>query len=345
MDYKKLIDKLDKEHSLELNEYLYLIENYNEASDYAREKAVEARKKYYSNTVFIRGLIEITNYCKNDCYYCGIRKGNTSCTRYRLTKDDIMACARVGHKLGFRTFVLQGGEDYHFNDDVLCDIVYSLKKEFPRCAVTLSVGERSYESYKRLFDAGADRYLLRHETINGEHYGLLHPKEMLLSNRIECLENLKKIGFQVGCGIMVGSPYQTNETIAQDLKFIETFKPDMCGIGPFIPHKDTKFKDFPAGSADLTCFLLSIVRLIKPNILLPSTTALGSIEENGRERGILSGANVIMPNLSPESTRALYELYNNKLHTGCESAQGLRDLKKKIESIGYKIVVNRGDVK
>lgn len=345
MDYRKLIDRLSKTHSLELNEYLFLIENYKEASDYAREKAVEARKKYYSNTVFIRGLIEISNHCKNDCYYCGIRKSNTQCTRYRLSKEEILECARVGYKLGFRTFVLQGGEDYRFNDDVLCDIVSSIKKEFPRCAITLSVGERSYESYKRLYDAGADRYLLRHETIDNEHYRRLHPKEMLLSNRIECLENLKKIGFQVGCGIMVGSPYQTSETIAKDLKFIETFQPDMCGIGPFIPHKDTQFKDFPSGSADLTCFLLSIVRLIKPNILLPSTTALGSIEESGREKGILSGANVIMPNLSPESTRSLYELYNNKLHTGCESAQGLRELKKKIESIGYKIVVNRGDVK
>lgn len=345
MDYRKLIDRLSETHSLELNEYLFLIENHKEASDYAREKAVEARKKHYSNTVFIRGLIEISNHCKNDCYYCGIRKSNTQCTRYRLSKEEILECARVGYKLGFRTFVLQGGEDYRFNDDALCDIVSSIKKEFPRCAVTLSVGERSFESYKRLYDAGADRYLLRHETIDNEHYRRLHPKEMLLSNRIECLENLKKIGFQVGCGIMVGSPYQTSETIAKDLKFIETFQPDMCGIGPFIPHKDTQFKDFPAGSADLTCFLLSIVRLIKPNILLPSTTALGSIEESGRERGILSGANVIMPNLSPESTRSLYELYNNKLHTGCESAQGLRELKKKIESIGYKIVVNRGDVK
>ena len=345
MDYRKLIDELSETHSLELNEYLFLIENYEKAFDYAREKAVEARKKYYSNTVFIRGLIEISNYCKNDCYYCGIRKGNIDCTRYRLSKENILECARAGYKLGFRTFVLQGGEDYHFNDDVLCDIIASIKKEFPRCAVTLSVGERSFESYKRLYDAGADRYLLRHETIDNRHYSLLHPEEMLLSNRIECLENLKKIGFQVGCGIMVGSPYQTSETIAKDLKFIETFSPDMCGIGPFIPHKDTKFKDYRAGSSDLTCFLLSIVRLIKPNILLPSTTALGSVEESGRERGILSGANVIMPNLSPESTRSLYELYNNKLHTGCESAQGLLELKKKIESIGYKIVTNRGDIK
>ncbi len=340
----ELINKLEKEQSLSLAEYEYLIKNRNEqTARLLAEKAVKARKSVYGNAVYIRGLIEISNVCKNGCLYCGIRNGNRNCERYRLTKEQILSCCDEGYPLGFRTFVLQGGEDPFFSDDVVCDIIGSIKSRYPDCAVTLSLGEKSYDSYKCFFDAGADRYLLRHETADKEHYKKLHPEEMSFDNRMECLENLKKIGFQTGCGFMVGSPYQTDLSLAKDLKFIEEFKPQMCGIGPFIPHKDTLFANMPAGTVELTCFLLSIVRLISPSILLPATTALGSIDPIGREKGILSGANVVMPNLSPVETRAKYELYNNKLSSGAEAAANKKLLEEQMEAIGYKIVTARGD--
>jgi len=343
---KKIINKLLKDRSLALEEYEYLISNRNaEVAELLAERATEIRKSIYGDKVFIRGLIEISNICKNDCYYCGIRKSNKECRRYRLTEEEILGCADLGYSLGFRTFVLQGGEDDYFTDDVLCRLIKEVKHRYADCAVTLSLGERSKESYQKLFLAGADRYLLRHETADSEHYGLLHPEELTLENRLECLENLRKAGFQVGCGFMVGSPYQTDMCIAKDLKFIEKFKPDMCGVGPFIPHKNTPFKNFRAGTVELTCYLLSIIRIIHPPVLLPATTALGSIEKGGREKGILSGANVVMPNLSPENARKNYTLYNNKLTIGAESAEGLESLKKQISAVGYKIVTDRGDIR
>ncbi len=342
----ELINKLEKERSLSVDEYKILIDNRSEEySDLLAEKAVKIRKKIYGNDVFIRGLIEISNICKNDCLYCGIRGGNKNCERFRLTKEQIISCCENGYHLGFRTFVLQGGEDMFFTDAVICDIVSELKKRYPDCAVTLSLGERSTESYKRLYDAGADRYLLRHETADKSHYEMLHTKEMSFDKRMSCLAALKKIGYQTGCGFMVGSPFQTSEHLAKDLKFIEEFKPEMCGIGPFIPHKDTVFHDKSSGTLELTCYLLSILRLISPSILLPATTALGSIDTFGREKGILAGANVVMPNLSPLDTREKYSLYNNKISTGAESAQGKALLEEKMNSIGYRIVTDRGDYK
>lgn len=343
---KNLIDKLNKDKCLSLAQYNTLIDKYDSDDfDYAKNLAVELRKEAYGNKVFIRGLIEISNYCKNGCLYCGINRSNKNCSRYRLTKEEILACCDYGYELGFRTFVLQGGEDNHFTDETVCDIVKEIKSKFPDCAVTLSLGEKSFKSYKKLYDAGADRYLLRHETADSEHYSKLHPSDLSLENRLECLKNLKTIGFQTGCGIMVGSPYQTSEHIAKDLKFIEEFDPEMCGIGPFLPHKDTIFASFEKGSFELTLFLLSLIRIMKPNILLPSTTALGTIREGGREMGILHGANVIMPNLSPESAKDKYMLYDNKLRTGLESANALEMLKEKMASIGYEIVTDRGDYK
>lgn len=340
-----LVSKLINTHSLTESEYRELIELRDEESALILQKeAVILRKNFYGDKVFIRGLIEVSNICKNDCFYCGIRKSNRLCDRYRLTKEEILSCCRDGYALGFRTFVMQGGEDGFFSDDFLCDLISEIKNLYPDCAVTLSLGERSRESYERLYKAGADRYLLRHETADSEHYARLHPDNLTLRNRMECLRNLKEIGFQTGCGFMVGSPFQTAECLAKDLKFIETFKPDMVGIGPFIPHKDTPFGDYPAGNAELTCFLLSVIRIIHPPVLLPSTTALGTLEEGGREKGILHGANVIMPNLSPTDVRDKYMLYNNKLSTGAESAQKLDELKKKIDSIGYKIVTEKGDI-
>lgn len=341
-----LLEKLIVAHSLTEVEYAALIcGRCDEVASRLAAEAVEIRQAIYGKAVYIRGLIEVSNICKNDCYYCGIRAGNAACSRYRLTREQILSCCRQGHDLGFRTFVLQGGEDGAFTDDFLCDLLTAIKEDYPDCAVTLSLGERSRESYQRLYDAGADRYLLRHETADSEHYAQLHPATLTLENRLQCLHDLRDIGFQVGCGFMVGSPYQTAETLAKDLKFIEEFQPDMCGIGPFIPHKDTPFRDHPAGDVALTCYLLSIIRIICPTVLLPATTALGTLQGDGRERGILCGANVVMPNLSPGETRDKYMLYNNKLNTGAESAEKLAELKDRIATIGYDVVCDRGDVK
>ena len=345
-DALKLAEKLYRERSLSVAEYEILIsQRTDESARFLMTKADEVRKEIYGNKIFIRGLIEISNICKNNCYYCGIRGANTNCQRYRLTPEEILGCCKTGYELGFRTFVLQGGEDAFFTDEILCELIKKIKALYPDCAVTLSLGERTKESYQKLYDAGADRYLLRHEAVDAELYSKLHPENMHLEKRIECLRNLKKIGFQTGCGFMVGAPFQTSRHIARDLKFIEEFKPHMCGIGPFVPHKDTIFKDEKQGSTELTCYLLSIIRLIKPNILLPATTALGTVDPMGREKGILSGANVVMPNLSPESVRDKYELYNNKISSGAESAQCLNELKNRMEKIGFVIVTERGDIK
>ena len=341
-----LIDTLAERHSLATSEYEYLLDHRDdEAAAYLAEKAVKVRKAIYGNAVYVRGLIEISNICKNDCLYCGIRRSNHTCDRYRLTQEQILACADEGSELGFRTFVLQGGEDPYFTDEVLGGIVRRIKENHPDCAVTLSMGERSRESYEYLHAAGADRYLLRHETADKAHYGKLHPAEMSYENRMRCLRDLREIGYQVGCGFMVGSPHQTNAELAKDLNFIETFRPDMCGIGPFIPHKDTPFHDQSAGTLELTCYLLSIIRLIHPSVLLPATTALGTIHPQGRERGIQAGANVVMPNLSPVTVRKKYELYDNKICTGEESAQCRDCLNQRMLSVGYEIVTDRGDIK
>lgn len=343
---KDLILKLEKCRDLTDDELKTIIEcDDKDVLKLLSERADKVRKSIYGNDVYIRGLIEFTNYCKNDCYYCGIRKSNSDAERYRLSKEQILDCCDTGYQLGFRTFVLQGGEDGYFSSERIADIVSSIKNKYPDCAVTLSVGEWDYKSYKLFFDAGADRYLLRHETANRCHYNRLHPPSLSLERRKECLYNLKDIGYQVGCGFMVGSPFQTAENIIEDLKFIKEFKPHMVGIGPFIPHKATPFRDYKQGSLELTLKLLSIIRLMLPNVLLPATTALGTIAENGRETGILSGANVVMPNLSPKSTREKYMLYNNKLNTGAESAESISLLKKQMENIGFNVAVSRGDYK
>ena len=343
---RSIAERLAEGRPLTEQEYQTLIEQREgELTAFLREQAVSRRRAIYGNAVFVRGLIEISNICKNDCLYCGIRKSNGQCSRYRLSEQEILACTEEGYALGFRTFVLQGGEDPFFTDEVLEDLIRQIKRRHPDCAVTLSLGERSRESYERLFAAGADRYLLRHETAEEGHYRRLHPEALSYQNRMNCLKTLQEIGYQVGCGFMVGSPFQTAAHLAKDLKFVETFSPDMCGIGPFIPHQETPFAAFPAGSAELTCFLLSVIRLIKPNILLPATTALGTVHPRGREMGIEAGANVVMPNLSPVSVRKKYELYDHKICTGEESAQCKDCLQARMRSIGYEIAVDRGDIK
>ena len=341
---KSLIDKLEKNTVLSKEEYAFLIENFDgEISEYLFEKARNVRIKNYGRDVYIRGLIEFTSYCKNNCLYCGLRCGNRNAERYRLSKSEILSCCEKGYALGFRTFVLQGGEDPYFTDERMLDIIKSIKSGYPDCALTLSVGEKSYESYKAYFDAGADRYLLRHETADNEHYAKLHPKEMSALNRKRCLEDLKNIGYQVGCGFMVGSPYQTAENLADDMIYIKELQPQMVGIGPFISQHDTPFADKKNGTLELTLFMLGLLRLTLPYALIPATTRRGTIDALGREKGILAGANVVMPNLSPSDVRKKYLLYDNKICTGDEAAECRKCLEMRMKAIGYDIAVSRGD--
>ena len=343
---KHLIDRLAAERNLNDEELLALITMEDgEADRYLARRAAAVRDRVYGKEVFIRGLIEFTNYCRNDCNYCGIRRSNRNCSRYRLTQEQILGCCEAGYDLGFRTFVLQGGEDPWFTRDRITELVRAIKGKFPDCALTLSVGEKDRETYQEWFDAGADRYLLRHETADQDHYTLLHPKELSLENRMRCLQDLKDIGYQTGCGFMVGSPGQTPEMILRDLRFIQEFRPQMVGIGPFIPHKDTMYRDEKAGSAALTLRLLAILRLMLPDVLLPATTALGTVLGDGRQQGVLHGCNVVMPNLSPEDVREKYALYDNKLSFGAEAAESVQLLKASMASIGHQVVTDRGDWK
>lgn len=337
----ELVKKLYETGNLTDNELKMLIES--ETAENLTEYADKVRQKYYGKKVFLRGLIEISSYCKNDCYYCGIRRSNKSAERYRLHYHNVLHSAKIGRKLGLCTFVIQGGEDAFFTDNYLCTLIYDLKSEYPDCAVTLSLGERSYESYKRLKEAGADRYLLRHESADNDLYYRLHPHGMSPENRKQCLYNLKELGYQVGAGFMVGAPYQTTENIISDIRFMQELQPQMIGIGPFVPHKDTPFRDEKSGTLELTLRLLGILRLMFPKVLLPATTALGSISPIGRTLGLQTGCNVIMPNISPEDARKKYMLYNNKLISGGETAEGLEILRREIESAGYEIAKERGD--
>lgn len=344
---KELIDQLYKERNLDSNALCQLIALADDSQQelYLFEKARQKKEEVYQDKIYIRGLIELSNYCKNNCLYCGIRAVNTSIERYRLSKEQILDCTRYGHELGFRTFVLQGGEDPAYSDEEICEIVRQIKTEHPDCAVTLSIGEKSYESYKAYRDAGADRYLLRHETATEEHYRMLHPEKMSFENRQRCLEDLKSLGYQVGSGFMVGSPFQTIEHIVADLRYLQQLEPDMIGIGPFIPHHQTPFADKEQGNLHLTLRLIAILRLMFPNALLPSTTALGSIHPQGRKMGLRCGANVVMPNLSPLDVRNLYKIYDNKAYVNAEAAEGLGILRKEAEEIGYQVVIDRGDAK
>ena len=341
---KGLIDKLHTDRALDRAEWAELIDGRTpELAEYLFNLSRKERQFYYGHDVYIRGLIEFTNYCKNDCFYCGIRKSNRNVRRYRLTEEEILSCCRAGYALGFRTFVLQGGEDGYFTDERMVHIIRAIKTLYPDCALTLSIGEKPYKSYRAYFDAGADRYLLRHETFDPSHYATLHPPSLSASARQQCLWDLKDIGYQVGTGFMVGSPGQTPEHLADDMIFIRKLDPQMVGIGPFIPHHDTVFAKETAGTLELTLFMLGLLRLMLPRILLPATTALGTIVDGGRELGILSGANVVMPNLSPGDVRKDYNLYDNKLYTGMESAERRKELEDRMAAIGYKVVTARGD--
>ncbi len=346
--FEKLLDRLGRERRLAAEEYEELVRTLSreEAAGEREElfaRARRVREAVYGKKVYIRGLVEVSNVCRNDCYYCGIRKSNGHAVRYRMDQEEILECCREGYRLGFRTFVFQGGEDPAMTDQVVETLVAAVHREFPDCAITLSLGEKERESYQRFFDAGASRYLLRHETASPEHYRRLHPPSMSWEHRVQCLRDLKEIGYQVGCGCMIGSPFQTAEHLAEDLKFMERLQPEMVGIGPFISQKDTPFRDFPGGGLTRTLVMLGLIRLLLPRVLLPATTALGTIDPEGRQKGILAGANVVMPNLSPPVRRKQYMLYDNKLGTGEESAEGLALLKAQMQSIGYQVVTDRGD--
>lgn len=344
MGKEAIINQIRESHDIDRDTLAMLLDTQDkDILSYLRDSAREAADFVYGKQIFIRGLIEFTNYCRNDCYYCGIRRSNGACERYRLSEEEILECCEQGYELGFRTFVLQGGEDAYFTDERICSIVSLIKERYPDCALTLSIGEKSRASYQAFFDAGADRYLLRHETADEAHYRKLHPEELSLSNRMNCLYDLKEIGYQVGCGFMVGSPGQTVDTLYQDLQFIRELDPHMVGIGPFIPQKDTPFGGESAGTVDMTLRLLSIIRLLGPHVLLPATTALGTIHPKGRELGILAGANVVMPNLSPVAVREKYKLYDNKICTRDEAAECRHCLANRMKSIGYEVVTARGD--
>ena len=341
---RKLIDKLYKDSNLRESELLDLITNITrEDREYLFECARNKAREHYSYNVYLRGLIEVSSYCKNDCYYCGLRASNKCAERYRLDKSQILECCKTGYELGLRTFVLQGGEDMHYTDEILVDIISAIRKSYPDCAITLSLGEKSVTSYQKYFDAGANRYLLRHEAYSSDLYSKLHPKNLNIETRLECLKNLKQIGFQTGCGFMVGAPYQTYEHIVKDLRFIKDFQPEMVGIGPFLPHSDTPFGEEQAGSVSLTLTLLAVVRLLVPTVLLPATTALSTASEDGLVLGVRAGANVVMPNLSPLDVRKKYMLYDGKKSSGTESAQAIDTLKEKLETIGYEVNFSRGD--
>lgn len=342
----ELIKKLRKDTILESHELKQLLTTLTkEDEEFLYSQAREVKKEVYGDEVYIRGLIEFTNYCKKDCVYCGIRASNRNADRYRLSFDEIMECTDLGYGLGFRTFVLQGGEDPFFTDDYMCEIIRAIKQRHADCAITLSIGEKSHEAYVKFYEAGADRYLLRHETINPEHYSKIHSPSQSIATRVECLKDLKSIGYQVGCGIMIGSPYQTVDNIVEDLLFMKSFQPHMIGMGPFIANHDTPFADMPNGKLEDTLHVLAITRLMQPNALLPATTALGSINKTGREQGILAGGNVVMPNLSPTSVRAKYALYDGKICTGDEAAECIMCLTRRVETTGNHIANVRGDSK
>ena len=344
MKNRELTDKLNREHRLSEAEWIQIFDSWDAYDlQYASRLANCIALERFGRKIYFRGIVEVTNICRNDCYYCGIRCSNKNAARYRLDEEDILKCCEDGYAHGFRTFVLQGGEDPYYDQDRMCHIVRSISERWPDCAVTMSIGELDRDFYQALYDAGARRYLLRHETADPEHYAMLHPAPLTLANRMRCLRDLKDIGFQTGCGIMIGTPHQTSRHLAEDMMFMADFRPEMIGLGPFIPHSETPFRDEPAGSVDLTLLVIALCRIMLPDALIPSTTALGTVEKEGRQKGVLAGCNVVMPNLSPLEVRKKYMLYDGKVGTDMSAEAGITALRQQMEEIGYEVVVSRGD--
>lgn len=345
MRYIELLDKLNTTNWLDDSEIYELLDLFSPSSlNYAKELALNKSLEIFGNNIFYRGIVEFTNICRNNCYYCGLQKANKNISRYRLTQDQILACCANGYEFGMRTFVLQGGEDPSF-DNQLTDIICELHQKYSDCAITLGVGEREREIYQKWYDSGADRFLLRHETADKSHYEKLHPDYQKYENRMDCLHILKEIGYQTGAGMMIGSPYQTKKNIADDLIFLRDFKPEMIGIGPFIPHKDTLFKAEKTGDFELTLFSVALVRLLLPHSLIPATTAMDTVRVNGRLETIKAGANVIMLNITPLKERKNYQLYNKMAELDGNNPLDIKRINQKLEKIDYKAVIDRGDFK
>ena len=341
---KELIDQLrDTGHLPAEGFFALLTMRDREAEAYLMEQARQVAVQRFGRGIYVRGLIELSNVCRNDCLYCGIRRSNGRVERYTLTREQVMNCCEQGYEIGFRTIVLQGGEWGEERSQWIADLVAEVKQHWPDCAITLSLGEHPRETYALWRQAGADRYLLRHETRNERLYSLLHPRGMTIEHRLQCLDWLQELGFQVGAGFMVGAPFQSLRSIVEDIQFLVAFRPQMIGIGPFIPQHDTPLARFPAGTVEMTARIYAILRLALPQALIPSTTAMATLAPGGRLRGILAGANVVMPNLSPVESRAKYSLYDNKASLGAESAQGVMQLSRELATIGYSIDWSRGD--
>jgi biotin synthase len=334
-----LADKLEREQILSREEFKTLLTLDRQEMLFARARSVAMQ--IFGNKIYIRGLIEFSNYCKQNCLYCGLRYDNRQLERYRLSKEEILECCEKGHRFGFKTFVLQSGEDNHYTTENMTSIIQTIRKQYPDYAITISNGEKDVATYQAYYDAGANRFLLRHETINPEHYSKLHARERKIETRTECLEQLKKIGFQTGSGIMVGSPGQTIDNIIDDIYFLEKLQPEMIGVGPYLVNKNTPFKNENNGSLELTLRLLSIFRLMCPSVLLPATTALETISSNGRIKGILAGANVVMSNLTPPNFRKNYQLYDGK--TEEIAAINITRFREELNRAGYEISYERGD--
>lgn len=344
IDVGEAVALLETTRKLSVQEWHALLVSFAGAG--RQQLAAEARKvacSMFAGGVYVRALIEISSYCRNNCLYCGLRCSNPLASRYRLDKNDILSCCDRAARLGFNTFVLQGGEDPVQSDEWLAGVVSAIKQRYPEKAVTLSVGERSVQGYAMLREAGADRYLLRHETADDGHYSFLHPSNMSASNRRRCLQVLGSLGYQVGAGMMVGSPGQTVEHLVKDLMLLDELRPQMIGIGPFIPAAGTPFAAEPPGSAETTLLLISLLRLRFPAALIPATTALATLLPDGTEQGVLAGANVVMPNVTPPEAREKYTIYNNKKITGSEAAEQLAALDERLNRIGYYVDFSRGD--
>lgn len=298
--------KAKTHHNLEKSEIIQLL---NSDGNELFKTADEVRQEFVGDEVHLRGLIEFTNICRQTCKYCGIRRENSKVNRYRLSKDEIISMARHGVRNGFKTLVMQGGEDSFFTKDLICEIIFEIKKM--DVALTLSLGERSFEDYKAFKDAGADRYLLRIETTDKELYKSVHPG-MSFENRKRCLYDLKSLGYETGTGCLIGLPGQTVESLADDILFFKELDADMVGVGPFIPHPETPFAKSSCGSFNLALKVMAITRLLLPNINIPATTAMETLSPNGRLIALQSGANVFMPNITEGVSPSKYEIYPDK---------------------------------